>query len=524
MLIIIISVAAGMALSAYLILPAGFDISECSSASRQPVLDPDYTGVTVPPNIAPMNFIIREPGDRYLARISSEKGRSMEIYSAGPEIIIPMGKWKKMLRANRGGWFTIEIFVKDENGGVRRYKPVRNWIAEDKIDGHLVYRLINLGYRLWDKMGLYRRNLATFREKPVILNRMTEYNCVNCHSFHNNSPERMMFHLRANPSGTILVHDGKVTVLNTRTKMARGAVYPGWHPGGEHIAFSTNSIVQFFHAKGENRDVFDKFSNLIVYNIKTNTVTTAPEVSSPDYLENLPSWSPDGKTIYFIRAPSFDSHVRPVSESDTLKKGFRFDELKYSLMRIKYDVEKDKWGEMETLISADSTGLSVSWPRVSPDGKYLLFCMSNYGYFTIHNPETDLCMMDLKTGITRRLDKVNSGRTDSYHSWSGNSRWFVFSSKRRDGLTTRPFFCYVDKEGGTHKPFVLPQKDPRFYRTFLKCYNVPELINAPVKISPQEFARTGWKEKLVRQVKLDPKVQAPSEKATTQMPWHKARN
>jgi dipeptidyl aminopeptidase/acylaminoacyl peptidase len=143
-----------------------------------------------------------------------------------------------------------------------------------------------------------------------------------------------------------------------------------------------------------------------------------------------------------------------------------------------YLAKHNVWGSVDTVLSHENAGGSISWPRISPDGRFLLFCLSDYGYFTIHNPLSDLHILDLKTGSRRLLD-INSNRVESYHSWSSNGRWFVFSSKRRDGLLARPYFAYFDRCGGVHKAFLLPQKDPSFYDTFLKNYNIPELITAP---------------------------------------------
>jgi hypothetical protein len=53
----------------------------------------------------------------------------------------------------------------------------------------------------------------------------------------------------------------------------------------------------------------------------------------------------------------------------------------------------------------------------------------------------------------------------------------------------RPYFSYIDDGGKAHKPFVLPQKDPAFYDSFLKLYNLPELVSSPVRVSEQEFVR-----------------------------------
>lgn len=84
---------------------------------------------------------------------------------------------------------------------------------------------------------------------------------------------------------------------------------------------------------------------------------------------------------------------------------------------------------------------------------------------------------------------VNSDRSDSWHCWSSNSRWIAFASKRRDGLFARVYFSYIDANGKGRKPFLLPQKNPRFYDSFLDNFNVPELIAAPISIEQEEFLR-----------------------------------
>src|SRR5665647_1707249 len=98
--------------------------------------------------------------------------------------------------------------------------------------------------------------------------------------------------------------------------------------------------------------------------------------------------------------------------------------------------------------------------------------MFPYSSFPGTQPESDLYLMDLRTKKYQRLDAVNSNRSECWHSWSSNGRWFVFSSKRRDGLLTRPYFSYFDSQGQAHKPFLLPQKDPAdFYDS------LPQMIN-----------------------------------------------
>ena len=149
---------------------------------------------------------------------------------------------------------------------------------------------------------------------------------------------------------------------------------------------------------------------------------------------------------------------------------------------------------METVISAKDTGLSTLFPRISPDGRWLLVCMCNYSSLPMFQPSSDLYMIDLE--VARRTGKyeyrwveANSDQSESWHCWSSNSRWIAFSSKRRDGVFTRLHISYVDQNGKTYKPIVMPQKDPTFYDSCLKTYSVPELVVGPVQVTGERLAR-----------------------------------
>jgi hypothetical protein len=141
--------------------------------------------------------------------------------------------------------------------------------------------------------------------------------------------------------------------------------------------------------------------------------------------------------------------------------------------------------------------------------------MCDYGNFPVYQPSSDLYLMDLATRKYRRLT-CNSPRCDSFHSWSSNSRWIVFSSKRADGLFSRPHFAAIDERGESSKPFVLPQQDPRFYDCFIRNFNAPELVRAPVTVSERELARVLCRPRAAENLKaqLDPTVPVPAAPAT----------
>ena len=366
-----------------------------------------------------------------------------------------------------------------------QYKPIKNIVASDPIDAYLTYRLINPAYNLWNEMGIYQRHLESFIETPILVNQAIDGSCMNCHHPNPQHPENTMMHIRAGrASGTFITWNGQSMKVNTATDFNRAGAYASWHPDGDLIAYSVNSLMIFFHTIGECRDVVDEKSDLIVYDIARKQVTTCPSISDPDRMETFPCWSPDGRALYFASAPKIDDFFVMKAGREDLA----YNRIRYDLNRISYDPGTGKWGALETLYSGEAHHLSAVQPRVSPDNRFLLFTACDYGSFPIYLKNADLMLLDLKTGKVT-LPAINSDQTESHHAWSSNSRWVVFSSKRRDGLLARPYFSYADENGTFSKPFVLPQKDPDFYDRFLKTYNVPELSPQPAPASDREIIR-----------------------------------
>ena len=124
------------------------------------------------------------------------------------------------------------------------------------------------------------------------------------------------------------------------------------------------------------------------------------------------------------------------------------------------------------------------------------------------------------TSVALRNIRTSEQYSESWHSWSSNSRWMAFSSKRRGGLFTRTHFCYIGEDGKVSKPFILPQKDPEFYDSLLQTYSVPQLVKTKVKYSQRELARAA---RSTEQVDVGMPLTGATPKATTTQPWQQIR-
>ena len=448
-------------------------------SDEEPGIFPDYSGVTVPANIAPMNFMVE--GAMGIQAVFYLDGEEVSRVRGKEETIgIPQKKWKEILASAKGKSISVEVSVwNDEHPDGLRYKPFEIYIACEETDPWIAYRLIEPGYVGWRQLGIYQREVSSFEESAIITNKESNTTCLNCHNFPSFSSESMMFHARGANGGTILYNDGKLTKIDFKSiGPKKNTTYPAWHPAGRFIAFSSNTTHQLFFAEGKQPiEVFDSASDLVLYDIQTGEALTDPRFLTKESLESFPAWSPDGKYLYFVSAEDVDLDVKFTPTA------------RYHLLRVPFNTQTRRFEEkIDTVYNAHTRGGSVSYPRISPDGRYLLYTLSDYGTFPIWHDEADLKMMDLQTMKDVDISIWNADESaDSYHSWSSNGRWVMYGTRRLDGRYTRVYMAYLSEDGTPGKPFLLPQEDPRHNVWRLKSYNVPEFIDGKVAL-PEEAA------------------------------------
>ena len=464
---------------------------------QEPVsIYPDYKGVVVPPNIAPLNFLVRSPGRDYVAVLGNGKEELVVSAQASQTIQFDEAAWHHLLEAHQGDSLQMTIYSRSSTGWVR-YPAYSFYIAREEIDPYVAYRLIEPGYSYYRQLGLYQRNLTNFDVRPIYENNRrfdyTDNHCVNCHSFQQYQTDRMLFHVRTNHGGTVLVQGDEVRKLDfPRKTVPMGAVYPAWHPAKDWIVFSSNRTGQAFHLQNEEKvEVMDMASDLFFYDATQGRTEWIWQTDS--VLETFPAWSPSGDYLYYCAADvrSVNAHPKSLSAGDFL---LNYRAIHYNIMRLPFDDKTQTFGAAECVVDCAAEGKSATLPCLSPDGRYLLFTEGDYGQFHIWHKSADLSVKDLETNETYPLSEANSNDADSYHAWSSNGRWIVFSSRRDDGSYTRLYLTYFDTEGKAHKAFLLPQLDPAQNLLLLKSYNVPEFTREPVKITPDTFRKVIYQE------------------------------
>lgn len=137
---------------------------DCREIMRPPRIDPDYSDIVILSNIAPLNFMIHEPGLQHVVHIHSLNGKPITIGADQAQVMIPVQHWKKLLHENIGQRVVMDIYVLHEKDQWSHFNSLSISVAREKIDAFLTYRLIEPQYEYYGKMGIFQRNLEYFHE------------------------------------------------------------------------------------------------------------------------------------------------------------------------------------------------------------------------------------------------------------------------------------------------------------------------------------------------------------------------
>jgi tetratricopeptide (TPR) repeat protein len=250
--------------------------------------------------------------------------------------------------------------------------------------------------------------------------------------------------------------DGQFVVTTLNPAQASGARDA---PSNYYVAnFKDYRFLQVFYP---TRGVLNWYSKT------TGVLQPLPGADDPRFVQMGAVWSPDGKYLVFARAPARDPETPGVPLARFANDPNELP-MQYDLYRIPF--RDGKGGRAEPLAGAGQNGLSNSFPKVSPDGRWIVFVKSRNGL--LMRPDSQLYIVPAAGGQARRM-RCNTALMNSWHSFSPNSRWLVFSSKSRSPYT-QMYLTHIDDQGND-SPAILIDNATAANR----AVNLPEFVNLP---------------------------------------------
>ena len=392
---------------------------------------------------------------------------------------VPPDVWDRIVR--RAGDAEVTLVIK----GVKRRgvwgkaresvhvsQTVRFRISADSVDNAIVYRLVDPPFINLKTPDTFVRDVRQLRPRPFLKARR-QY-CINCHNFSSKSGDTGKLGIQVRYVGrTPFEHTVYLAVCDLQTRRIIKTLLPfqlqmttfmSWSPDGRKLAVSANQqlfSVQPYVQEAQNTQ--QSSSDVAMVDLDAGTSLLLQGACDNGMLETFPRWTPDGSHIIFCKAPQ-KLHPRLT---------------KYSLMSIPYN--DGRGGEPRVLIDANGeNGRSNYYPRFSPDGKWFSFVQSDFGSLIKSSSDIILLAADklMQPDPEKHLKPLRSNAqnaADSWYSWSSNSRWIVFATKRDDGVYARLYMTHIDDEGNASPAVRLP-----LAKVPLMSFNIPEFVaNVP---------------------------------------------
>ncbi|MGA2133713.1 MAG: tetratricopeptide repeat protein [Bryobacteraceae bacterium] len=266
--------------------------------------------------------------------------------------------------------------------------------------------------------------------------------------FSDNKAQRFGFMSQVSPNGKYVVTS--IEAPGSGSRHLGDRLYQGFYPayGFVQVFYPTRGILAW-------------------YSHESGKLQPLPGADDPDYVQACGFWSPDGGYVVFSRAKARDPYP-PGQPPSRYANDPNETQIQYDLYRIPFN--GGRGGQAERVVGASENGMSNDFPKVSPDGKWIVFVQNKSGL--LMRPDSQLYIVPAQGGVARRLNS-NGPLMNSWHSFSPNGRWLVFSSKRRS-VYTQLYLTHID-ENGNDSPAILIDNTTAANR----AANIPEFINIP---------------------------------------------
>ncbi|MEM7411389.1 MAG: tetratricopeptide repeat protein [Myxococcota bacterium] len=375
-------------------------------------------------------------------------------------------------------------------GGARSSATVRVRTSTDPVGDAIFYREVPLPFidAVQDPSQIRWRfgQVDSVERPPIVLTDLPV--CGNCHSFSDDGATLGLDVDYGNDKGgyailpvskEMVLDDEKIiTWSDYRRDDGEGTfgLLSQVSPDGRYVISTVKDRAVFVATPGiEFSQLFFPIKGiLVVYDTQTGTYTPLPGADDPEYVQSNPTWSPDGKTIVFARSKAYRKEAIEnapgilLSEHDVPEFIEDDEPFQFDLYRIPFN--EGRGGQAEPIEGASHDGKSNFFAKFSPDGKWIVFCKAQN--YMLLMPDSELFIIPAEGGEARRL-RANTPLMNSWHSFSSNGRWLVFSSKAYTPYT-QLFLTHIDEAGRSTPPVVLD----RFTEPD-RAANIPEFVPIP---------------------------------------------
>lgn len=452
-----------------------------------------FDGALFPPEIAPPTFLWEDGNpacDTWRIDIQFGDGQPMQFRSGSQQWTPTSESWESIKLRSRQSEAVVTI------AGASRVAPdavlsrgsVSIGTSADEVGAPIFYREVVLPFReaVKDPSRIRWRfgEISRSEQPPIVLENLLV--CGNCHSFSADGAILGMDVDYANDRGSyaitpvsreMILDDEKIITWSDYKREDKETTFgllSQVSPDGRYVV-STVKDRSVFVATDDlafSQLFFPVKGILAIYDRKTREFHALPGADDPAFVQSNATWSPDGKYLVFARSKAHRlKHVRDDAPAlltakqcqEFLKGGKSF---LFDLYRIPFN--GGKGGTPEPLAGASHNGMSNYFPKVSPDGEWIVFCRAKS--FMLLQPDSELHIIPSGGGEARRL-ACNTARMNSWHSWSPNGRWLVFSSKALS-LYTQLFLTHIDEQGESSVPVVLSR-----FTSPDRAANIPEFVH-----------------------------------------------